>query len=133
MKKPSGSAGAKQASSARPGFQPSAAAQFPAIEISSGRIVRMLKSLLAGDREDGLMDRITASESRPPKIERYGRAAQDALEATHYGVYGLAVEGASRDLDPECWIRWDLPASPRIGSAHPFGHRHMAGSGPEPA
>src|SRR5260221_10922346 len=65
-----------------------------------------------------------------PKIERYGRAAQDALEATHYGVYGLAVEGASRDLDPECWIRWDLPASPRIGSAHPFGHRHMAGAGP---
>src|SRR5258707_7048154 len=61
-----------------------------------------------------------------PKIERYGRAAQDALEATHYSVYGLAVEGASRDLDPECWIRWDLPASPRIGSAHPFGHRHMA-------
>ena len=37
-----------------------------------------------------------------PKIERYGRAAQDALEATHYGVYGLAVEGASRDLDLEC-------------------------------
>jgi hypothetical protein len=37
-----------------------------------------------------------------PKIERYGRAAQDALEATHYGVYGLAVEKASRDLDPEC-------------------------------
>src|SRR5258705_4651176 len=57
MKKPSGSAAAKQASSARPGFQPSAAAQFTAIEISSGRIVRMLRSLLAGDRADGLMNR----------------------------------------------------------------------------
>jgi hypothetical protein len=46
---------AKQASSARPGFQPSAAAQFTAIEISSGRIVRMLRSFMAGDRTNGLM------------------------------------------------------------------------------
>jgi len=62
MKKPSGSAAAKQVSSARPGFQPSAAAQFTAMEISSGRIIRMVRSLLAGDRGDGLMDRITASK-----------------------------------------------------------------------
>jgi hypothetical protein len=55
MKKPSGSAAAKQASSARPGFQPSAAAQFTAIEISSGRIVRMRRPFMAGDRTDGLM------------------------------------------------------------------------------
>src|SRR5207237_1952122 len=47
MKKPSGSAAAKQASSAKPGFQPSAAAQFTAIEISSGRIGRMRKPFMA--------------------------------------------------------------------------------------
>ena len=35
MKKPSGSAAAKQASSARPGFQPSAVAQFTAVEIAA--------------------------------------------------------------------------------------------------
>src|ERR1700738_1319737 len=56
MKKPSGSAAAKQASSTRPGFQPSAAAQFTAIEISSGRIGRMRKPFMAGDRADGLMN-----------------------------------------------------------------------------
>jgi hypothetical protein len=56
MKKPSGSAAAKQASSAKPGFQPSAAAQFTAIEISSGRIGRMRKPFMAGDRTDGLMN-----------------------------------------------------------------------------
>src|SRR5437868_4383734 len=55
IKKPSGSTAAKQAASARPGFQPSAAAQFTAIEISSGRIVRILRSLMAGDRMNGLM------------------------------------------------------------------------------
>src|SRR6266550_6600120 len=56
IKKPRGSAAAKQASSARPGFQPSAAAQFTAIEISSGRIGRMRKPFMAGDRTDGLMN-----------------------------------------------------------------------------
>src|SRR3954463_16750568 len=47
-KKPSGSTEAKQASSARPGFQPSAAAQSTASEISSGRIVRMVRASIAG-------------------------------------------------------------------------------------
>src|SRR6266581_8253359 len=55
MKKPSGSTAAKQASSAKPGFQPSAAAQLTAVEISSGRIGRMRKPFMAGDRTDGLM------------------------------------------------------------------------------
>ena len=40
----------------KPGFQPSAAAQFTAIEISSGRIGRMRKPFMAGDRTDGLMN-----------------------------------------------------------------------------
>src|SRR6185312_8908912 len=56
IKKPSGSTAAKQASSARPGFQPSAAAHFTAIEISSGRIVRMLRSFIAGDRTNVFMN-----------------------------------------------------------------------------
>src|SRR5436309_12461127 len=56
IKKASGSIDAKQAPSARPGFQPSAAAQFTAIEISSGRMVRMVRSVMAGDRMDGLMN-----------------------------------------------------------------------------
>jgi hypothetical protein len=60
MKKPPGSAAAKQASSAKPGFQPSAAAQFTAIEISSGRIGRMRKPFMAGDRTDGPVISITA-------------------------------------------------------------------------
>src|SRR5689334_7365816 len=46
MKKPPGSTRAKQASSPRPGFQPSAAAQSTAIEISSDRIVRTRNPLL---------------------------------------------------------------------------------------
>src|SRR3954453_17244973 len=57
IKKPSESAAAKQAWSAKPGFQPSAAAQFTAIEISSGRIGRMRKPFMAGDPTDGLMNR----------------------------------------------------------------------------
>src|SRR5262245_60887001 len=44
MKKPSGSTVTKQAASARPGFQPSAAAQSAASAISSGRITRMRRS-----------------------------------------------------------------------------------------
>src|SRR5262245_16484714 len=44
MRKPCGSTVAKQATSARPGFQPSAAAQSAATAISSGRIARMRKS-----------------------------------------------------------------------------------------
>src|SRR3954447_25496156 len=48
MKKPSGSTEAKQASSARPGFQPSAAAQSTASEISFGRIDRMVRASIAG-------------------------------------------------------------------------------------
>ena len=50
----------KQASSAKPGFQPSAAAQSTAVEISSGRIVRMWRLFVAGDRADGLINEITA-------------------------------------------------------------------------
>src|ERR1700738_3008608 len=69
MKKPSGSAAAKQASSTRPGFQPSAAAQFTAIEISSGRIVRMSRPFMAGDRTDGLMKPILPRVSRTGKQE----------------------------------------------------------------
>src|SRR5882757_11254335 len=69
MKKPSGSAAAKQAASAKPGFQPSAAAQPTANATSSGRIGRMLKSFMAGDRADGLMTDITAGDAMavPPK------------------------------------------------------------------
>jgi hypothetical protein len=48
MKKPWGSTEAKHAASARPGFQPSAAAQSTAIEISSGRIVRMVSASIGG-------------------------------------------------------------------------------------
>src|SRR6516225_8432481 len=44
MRKPSGSTVAKQAASARPGFQLSAAAQSAASAISSGRITRMRRS-----------------------------------------------------------------------------------------
>jgi hypothetical protein len=66
---------AKQASSARPGFQPSAAAQFTAIEISSGRIVRMLRSFMAGDRANGLMKPRLPPVSRCRQtIERSGAA-----------------------------------------------------------
>jgi hypothetical protein len=57
MKKPSGSTAAKQASSAKPGFQPSAAAQLTAIEISFGRIGRMRKLFMVDDRTDRLMNR----------------------------------------------------------------------------
>jgi hypothetical protein len=57
MKKPSGSAAAKQPASASPGFQPSAAAQSTAIETSSGRIVRMSRPFVAGNCTDGLMNR----------------------------------------------------------------------------
>src|SRR4029453_13508602 len=46
MKKPSASTVAKQAASARPGFQPSAAAQSTAMAISSGRIARTLRSAM---------------------------------------------------------------------------------------
>ena len=69
MKKPSGSAAAKQASSAKPGFQPSAVAQFTAIEISSGRIGRMRKLFMAGDRTDGFMNYITGGDAMavPPR------------------------------------------------------------------
>src|SRR4051812_38695707 len=56
MKKPPGSTVAKQAASARPGFQPSAGAQSTAIEISSGRIGRMRKLFMAGDRSGSLTD-----------------------------------------------------------------------------
>src|SRR5580765_4869194 len=72
MKKPSGSAAAKQASSAKPGFQPSAVAQFTAIEISSGRIGRMRKLFMAGDRTDGFMNYITGGDAMavPPKASR---------------------------------------------------------------
>src|SRR5438094_9484955 len=45
MRKPSRSTLAKQAASARPGFQPSAAAQSSAMAISSGRMARMRSSL----------------------------------------------------------------------------------------
>src|SRR2546430_3854999 len=44
MRKPSGSTVAKHAASARPGFQPSAAAQSAAMAISSGRMARMRRS-----------------------------------------------------------------------------------------
>src|ERR1700720_1613546 len=75
MKKPSGSTAAKQASSARPGFQPSAAAQFTAIEISSGRIVRMLRLFMLGDRTNGLMNPRLPPVSRCRQtIERSGAA-----------------------------------------------------------
>src|SRR5882672_8837471 len=57
MRKPAGSTVAKQAASARPGFQPSAAAQSTAIEISSGRIGRICKPSAAGDGPDELMKR----------------------------------------------------------------------------
>jgi hypothetical protein len=63
MKKPSGSAAVKQASSARPGFQPSAVAPFTAIEISSGRIGRMRKLFMAGDRTGGFMNYITGGDA----------------------------------------------------------------------
>ena len=46
MRKPSGSTLEKQAASARPGFQPSAAAQSTAIEISSVLMLRMRRSLM---------------------------------------------------------------------------------------
>src|SRR5262249_7180401 len=46
MKKPSRLTAAKQSASARPGFQPSAAAKSIAIEISSGRMVRMHRSFI---------------------------------------------------------------------------------------
>src|SRR5258707_11172276 len=45
MRKPSWSTVAKQAASARPGFQPSAAAQSSAMAISSDRMARMRSSL----------------------------------------------------------------------------------------
>ena len=59
MKKPSGSAAAKQASSARPGFQPSAVAQFTAIRlrpaasagsatVHGGRSYRWIHEYIAG-------------------------------------------------------------------------------------
>src|SRR5262245_8883702 len=44
MRKPPGSTVAKHAASARPGFQPSVAAQSDASAISSGRITRMRRS-----------------------------------------------------------------------------------------
>src|SRR5262249_28212806 len=43
MRKPCGSTVAKHCASARPGFQPSAAAQSAAMAISSGRIARICK------------------------------------------------------------------------------------------
>jgi hypothetical protein len=48
---------------ARPGFQPSAVAPFTAIEISSGRIGRMRKLFMAGDRTGGFMNYITGSDA----------------------------------------------------------------------
>ena len=56
-------AAAKQVSSARPGFQPSAVAPFTAIEISSGRIGQMRKLFMAGDRTDGFMNYITGGDA----------------------------------------------------------------------
>src|SRR5882724_1621128 len=79
MKKPSGSVAAKQAASAKPGFQPSAAAQLTAIEISSGRIDRMRKPFMAGDRKDGLMNRyhnglLDGSAAKAGRL-KFGRCA----------------------------------------------------------
>ena len=56
-------AAAKQASSARPRFQPSAVAPFTAIEISSGRIGRMRKLFMAGDHTGGFMIYITGDDA----------------------------------------------------------------------
>jgi hypothetical protein len=63
MKKPSGSTEAKQASSAKPGFHPSTAAQSTAIEISSGRIVRIVKLFMTTILE-------CASPTITPRIAR---------------------------------------------------------------
>jgi hypothetical protein len=73
-------------------FQPSVAAQFTAIEISSGRIVRMLRSFTAGDRTNGLMKPRLPPVSRCRQtIERSGAALsfrifssfQETLETKH--------------------------------------------------
>src|SRR5437764_5696224 len=101
IKKPSGSAAAKQASSARPGFQPSAAAHFTANEISSGRIVRMLRPLMAGDRADGLMNRTTASELYRQKLDRYGGASPFQPLASQVWT----PMATYMDLNPHLWAK----------------------------
>src|SRR5258705_12357341 len=90
IKKPSGSAAAKQASSAKPGFQPSSAAQFTAIEISSGRIGRMRKPFMAGDRTNGLTN-------------RYHSGCRD-VSTTKAGRPKLALQEAP-DIDQKLEIR----------------------------
>src|SRR5215470_13180678 len=56
MRKPSGSTVPKQPASARPGFQPSAAAQSTASAISCGRIARMRRPLSASaDDQRGVL------------------------------------------------------------------------------
>jgi hypothetical protein len=64
-----------------------APAQFTAIEISSGRIVRMRRSLMAGDRTGGLVKSILLRAIRYRQtIERYG--CTSAPSASPYSCSG---------------------------------------------
>src|SRR5258708_4698049 len=137
MKKPSGSTAAKQASSARPGFQPSAAAHFTAIEISSGRIVRMLRSFMAGDPTKGLMKTKLPPVSRCRQtIERSGAALsfrifssiQETLEAKHEGTlmtgarlkhYGWGREGEGMSAEERKFSRATSGRCLAITIVHP--------------
>src|SRR5690242_15116652 len=85
---------AKQAASASPGFQPSAAAQSTASAISSGRRVRMRRPSVAGDDEEGGI-RLSFVEACPQQYvvagvaatresRRAARRLEDALAFTLY-------------------------------------------------
>src|SRR5215475_894462 len=100
MSRPSGSTKLKHEASTRPGFQPSAAAQSTAIEISSGRMARMRRSLIDNFRYRPTVAFFSAS----PLLAHSGHLALDllwrkTLASTDcmlgYDV-GLTVGGTSR-------------------------------------
>src|SRR5215470_16868876 len=96
-KKPSGSTVAKQGVSARPGFQPSAAAQSAASAISSGRITRMRRSFAP------VISLVGPSISQTLALQRSADLVQDQriVNRRRHGP-GLAVgdllHGAAQDF-----------------------------------
>src|SRR6266702_3906156 len=104
-KKPCGSGIAKQAASARPGFQPSAAAQSTAREISSGRRLRICKSLMTDAFNGGPADKsgCRRPHDRPglrlvsPASQRMSVMAAEKVALVTAGGSGMGA-GAARRL-----------------------------------
>src|ERR1700730_12420633 len=106
MKKPSGSTVTKQAASARPGFQPSAAAQSAASAISSGRIARMRRSdcpvTTPSRKWDGLRRRLS-SHAHALGLQYGADLVEDRgiIDGRRHGpclAVGDLLHGAAEDL-----------------------------------